>query len=337
MDEPTRERIRYAQWESSQVVEGLYLRALRGYEEAWGPKQTSTLDTVNNLGNLYSNQGKMKEAEEMYLRALTGREEAWGPKHTSTLDTVYNLGLFYHQQGELAKARNMYTRAAEGSFLAQEQSEQHIAALTEELREQRQIAGLGTTVTGPASGFDAGSRLTNAFEFLEMLLLELPNETALIAHGVNRQFKSVIAKSRPLQRKVNEMRKINPAIARLVCRAGTPVEEFACVSEVLRVLGIKEVDIPWPLEVLDALPNGRMHHNFSQFGNSKGDVPHILDTGQHETLPLGIDLVWKLTEVLKSDEDVTGSFFRNDVCDEDSVDALSAKRFIMDVTAGSDY
>ncbi|KAK0362102.1 hypothetical protein LTR94_020787, partial [Friedmanniomyces endolithicus] len=80
-----------------------------------------------------------------------------------------------------------------------------------------------------------------------------------------------------------------------------------------------------------------MHHNLSQFGSSKGDVPHILDTGQHETLPLGIDLVWKLTEILRSDEDVTGSFFRNDDCHEDSVDALSAKRFIMDVTAGSDY
>jgi len=43
------------------------------------------------------------------------------------------------------------------------------------------------------------------------------------------------------------------------------------------------------------------------FGSSKGDVPHILDTGQHETLPLGIDVVRKLTEVLKSDEDVTVS------------------------------
>ena len=82
-------------------------------------------------------------------------------------------------------------------------------------------------------------------------------------------------------------------------RAETPVEELACVSEVLRVLGVKEVDIPWPLEALDALPNGRMHHNLSQFGSSKGDVPHILDTGQHETLPLGVDLVRKLTEVLK--------------------------------------
>ena len=31
-----------------------------------GPEHTSTLDTVNNLGNLYKNQGKMAEAEEMY-------------------------------------------------------------------------------------------------------------------------------------------------------------------------------------------------------------------------------------------------------------------------------
>ncbi|KAK0769891.1 hypothetical protein LTR59_016776, partial [Friedmanniomyces endolithicus] len=91
------------------------------------------------------------------------------------------------------------------------------------------------------------------------------------------------------------------------------------------------------LEALDALPNGRMHHDSSQFGSSKGDVPHILDTRQHETFSFGIDLVWKLTEVLKNDEDVTGSFIRNDVCHEDSVHALSAKRFIMDVTACSDY
>ncbi|KAK5732625.1 hypothetical protein LTS12_027095, partial [Elasticomyces elasticus] len=80
-----------------------------------------------------------------------------------------------------------------------------------------------------------------------------------------------------------------------------------------------------------------MQHDLSRFGSSKGDVPHILDTEQHETLPLGIDLAWKLTEVLKSDEDVTGSFYRNDDCHEDPVNAISAKRFIMDITAGSDY
>ena len=62
-------------------------------EEALGPDHTSTLDTVNNLGNLYTNQGKLAEAEKIYIRALQGKEEALGPDHTSTLDTVNNLGL----------------------------------------------------------------------------------------------------------------------------------------------------------------------------------------------------------------------------------------------------
>ncbi|KAK0247069.1 hypothetical protein LTR01_008957 [Friedmanniomyces endolithicus] len=81
-----------------------------------------------------------------------------------------------------------------------------------------------------------------------------------------------------------------------------------------------------------------MHHNLSQFGSRKGDVPHILDIGEQETLPLGVDLAWKLTEVLKSDEDVTATAeFILDICHEDFVHALSAKRFIFDGTAGSDY
>src|ERR1700741_2582461 len=74
-------------------------RALQGYEKAWGPEHTSTLDTVNNLGNLYANQGKMDEAERMYQRALQGYEKAWGPEHTSTLNTVNNLGILYKDQG----------------------------------------------------------------------------------------------------------------------------------------------------------------------------------------------------------------------------------------------
>ncbi|KAL4786920.1 hypothetical protein BJX76DRAFT_345944 [Aspergillus varians] len=40
------------------------------------------------LGILYSDQGKLEEAEEIYQQALAGREKALGPDHTSTLDTV---------------------------------------------------------------------------------------------------------------------------------------------------------------------------------------------------------------------------------------------------------
>jgi hypothetical protein len=44
----------------------MYQRALAGHEKALGPGHTSTLNTVNNLGLLYSNQGKLAEAEQMY-------------------------------------------------------------------------------------------------------------------------------------------------------------------------------------------------------------------------------------------------------------------------------
>ena len=95
-------------------AEEMYLRALTGYEKAWGVEHTSTLNTVNNLGALYSDQGKMKEAEEMYLRALTGYEKAWGVEHTSTLNTVNNLGLLYFNQGKMKEAEEMYLRALTG-------------------------------------------------------------------------------------------------------------------------------------------------------------------------------------------------------------------------------
>jgi tetratricopeptide (TPR) repeat protein len=95
-------------------AETMYVRALKGYEKAWGAEHTSTLNTVNNLGLLYADQGKMAEAKTMYVRALNGKEKAWGVEHTSTLNTVNNLGSLYADQGKMAKAKIMYVRALKG-------------------------------------------------------------------------------------------------------------------------------------------------------------------------------------------------------------------------------
>ncbi|KAF4486038.1 Nephrocystin-3 [Colletotrichum fructicola Nara gc5] len=76
-----------------------------GEEEIW---------MFHNLGILYSDQGRLKEAEAMYERALQGKEKAWGPDHTSTLDTVNNLGNLYSDQGRLKEAEAMYERALQG-------------------------------------------------------------------------------------------------------------------------------------------------------------------------------------------------------------------------------
>ncbi|KAI1735480.1 hypothetical protein F4680DRAFT_306188 [Xylaria scruposa] len=66
-----------------------------------------------NLGILYTDQGKLKEAEEMCQRALQGYE-ALGPNHISTLDTVCHLGNLYHKQSKLKEAEKMYQRALQG-------------------------------------------------------------------------------------------------------------------------------------------------------------------------------------------------------------------------------
>jgi hypothetical protein len=53
------------------------------------------LDTVNNLGILYTNQSKLAEAEKIYIRALQGKEKVLGPDYISTLDTINNLCALY--------------------------------------------------------------------------------------------------------------------------------------------------------------------------------------------------------------------------------------------------
>ncbi|CAG9955490.1 unnamed protein product [Clonostachys rosea f. rosea IK726] len=80
----------------------MYNRALQGYEKAWGPEHTSTLGTVNNLGLLYYNQGRLKEAEEIvktYPPALNTRE---------------NLADLLHGIGKTNEASKLWTQAAEG-------------------------------------------------------------------------------------------------------------------------------------------------------------------------------------------------------------------------------
>lgn len=63
----------------------MYQRALAGKEQALGLDHTSTLGTVNNLGRLYSDQGKLKEAREMYQRARVGYEKILDPDHSKIL------------------------------------------------------------------------------------------------------------------------------------------------------------------------------------------------------------------------------------------------------------
>ena len=74
---------------------------LAGFEKAWGPEHTSTLDTVNNLGVLYQTQGHLEDAERMYKHALAGYEKTLGSEHKSTQRTTNNLKRLHAAQGNL--------------------------------------------------------------------------------------------------------------------------------------------------------------------------------------------------------------------------------------------
>jgi tetratricopeptide (TPR) repeat protein len=84
-------------------------------EKALGPDRVSTLSTVNNLGSLYKDQGKLAEAEVMYDRALQGYEDALGLELASSylpaLNTLFAFGDFFLQTDRKDMAKAMYNRA----------------------------------------------------------------------------------------------------------------------------------------------------------------------------------------------------------------------------------
>ncbi|KAK6063795.1 NB-ARC and TPR domain-containing protein [Seiridium cupressi] len=96
--------ILYSDQGKLQEAEEMYMRALRGYENAWGPDHASLLDTMNNLANLYCDRGKLQEAEEMYLWALRGYWKAVGTeemnRYPPALNTMQNLGTLFKVTGK---------------------------------------------------------------------------------------------------------------------------------------------------------------------------------------------------------------------------------------------
>lgn len=88
--------------------------ALNGKEKTCGREDTTVLDIVINLDNLYAIQGRLEETEQLYLRALDGYERFCGSEHPSTPATVYNLGKLYRDQDRLKDAEEMYQRALHG-------------------------------------------------------------------------------------------------------------------------------------------------------------------------------------------------------------------------------
>lgn len=70
------------------------------------------MDAMHNLGDIYSDQGRLAEAEALYERALQDKEKALGPDHTSTFHIHFTLacwevGVVIFQDGEYVQRQGL--------------------------------------------------------------------------------------------------------------------------------------------------------------------------------------------------------------------------------------
>ncbi len=94
-------------------AEPLYQSSLEIRERALGKGHPDVAASLNNLTELYYNQGKYAEAEPLYQRSLEIRERALGKGHPDVAASLNNLAGLYYNQGKYAEAEPLYQRSLE--------------------------------------------------------------------------------------------------------------------------------------------------------------------------------------------------------------------------------
>jgi tetratricopeptide (TPR) repeat protein len=95
-------------------AEKLFTEALACQQIELGSYHVETMCTMNELGALYLEIGKVANAEDMLNQTLRVKEISLGPDHPRTLNTVNNIGNLYSLQLQFDKAAEMYQRTLQG-------------------------------------------------------------------------------------------------------------------------------------------------------------------------------------------------------------------------------
>ena len=82
-------------------------------ERTLGADHPDTLSSVENLADLYYDQGRETEAETLYRRVLEARERVLGPDDPDTLVSLNDLGGFLQTQGRNNEAEPLIRRGVE--------------------------------------------------------------------------------------------------------------------------------------------------------------------------------------------------------------------------------
>ncbi|MCP4050602.1 MAG: tetratricopeptide repeat protein, partial [bacterium] len=81
-------------------IEPLYKRALKINEKALGVDHPDVAISLNNLAELYYNQGRYKEAEPLYRHALKTLKQTLGTDHPEVAITRKSMRALYKKMGK---------------------------------------------------------------------------------------------------------------------------------------------------------------------------------------------------------------------------------------------
>jgi tetratricopeptide (TPR) repeat protein len=89
---------------------GLYPEAHRQLDRALELQRSNpeSLETINEIAEVFVDEGKYREAEPLFLRVLEARRRALGDRDPATLATMNALGAVYANEGRYADAEPLY-------------------------------------------------------------------------------------------------------------------------------------------------------------------------------------------------------------------------------------
>jgi hypothetical protein len=82
------------------------------YSKSLGPEHPSTLDSMANLGSIYQEQERWKEALDLNFQVMKARKEVLGPEHPDTLSAMASMGSIYREEERWEKAASKWPRLA---------------------------------------------------------------------------------------------------------------------------------------------------------------------------------------------------------------------------------
>jgi tetratricopeptide (TPR) repeat protein len=78
-----------------------------------GPEDPDTLQSMNNLANVYGGEGKYAQAETLEQKALETRRRVLGPEDPDTLQSMNNLAFAYANERKYAQAEALDSQTIE--------------------------------------------------------------------------------------------------------------------------------------------------------------------------------------------------------------------------------